>query len=151
MIVPVGEAELPAAAAIHSASWQASHRDFCSRDFVELHTPARQLAYLRDKLDRGAELWLLVDDKPVGIVSVTGSLIEDLYVLPDRQCRGCGTRLLRHAISRCAGTPTLWILENNLRAAKLYRRMGFAETGGRNAITDELDEIEFALRETQAR
>ncbi len=88
---------------------------------------------------------MLVDEKPVGIVSVTGSLIEDLYVLPDRQNMGFGTELLRYAVERCPDTPTLWILENNTGAERMYRRMGFHPTGRRNRITEALDEIEFVL------
>ncbi len=86
-----------------------------------------------------------MEGDPIGIVSITGSLIEDLYVLPDRQNMGYGTKLLQYAISQCPDTPTLWILENNKDAARLYRRMGFRETGRRNSITDGLDEVEFAL------
>ena len=144
-IIPVDESGLREAAAIHSASWQESHRSFCSPDFVALHTPEHQLAYLREKMDRGGRLFMLIDGEPVGIVSVTGSLIEDLYILPDCQNRGYGTLLLRYAVRQCDGVPTLWILENNRNAERLYRREGFRETGRRNAITDGLDEIEFSL------
>ena len=89
---------------------------------------------------------MLVDEKPVGIVSVTGSLIEDLYIHPDMQNMGYGTKLLQYAIDQCADTPTLWILENNKRAERLYRRMGFKETGRKNLITHGLDEIEFIFK-----
>lgn len=145
MIIPVDETNISRAALIHSVSWKESHRAFCAPGFVEAHTPERQLEYIRGKIRDGAKFYMLVNEVPVGIVSVTGSLIEDLYVLPDMQNRGCGTELLRYAESRCDGTPTLWILENNVDAARLYRRMGFRETGRRNAITEGLDEIEFAL------
>ena len=37
--------------------------------------------------------------------------------------------------------PTLWILENNVRIKHLYDRLGFSETGRRNVIIDELDEM----------
>ena len=88
---------------------------------------------------------MLTDGKPVGIVSVKDSLIEDLYVLPEYQNRGYGSELLRYAVGRCGGTPSLWILENNDRARSLYLKAGFRETGNRNNITEGLDEIEFAL------
>ena len=88
---------------------------------------------------------MLVDGGPVGIVSVTNSLIEDLYVLPDFQNMGYGTKLLQYAVGQCADIPTLWILDNNTRAERLYRRMGFKKTGKKNSITDRLDEIEYAL------
>ncbi len=149
MIIPVDEKNLCQAAAIHSISWQESHRAFCTPGFVGFHTPRRQEEYLRDKMARGTRLYMLVEGEPAGVVSVTGSLFEDLYVLPERQNRGYGTRLLQYAVSQCTGIPTLWILENNERAGRLYRRMGFRETGRRNAITDGLDEIEFALGNSQ--
>ena len=88
---------------------------------------------------------MLVENGPVGIVSVTGSLIEDLYVLPEHRNHGCGALLLQHALRQCEGRPVLWILENNTGAARFYRRAGFTETGRRNNITEGLDEIEFTL------
>ena len=145
MIVTVDPSNLSEAAAIHSVSWQESHRSFCSPEFIALHTPQHQETYLRKKIDNGSKLFIMIADKPIGVVSVTGNLIEDLYILPDYQHQGFGTRLLHFAIEQCDGVPTLWILENNKGAEKLYRREGFRETGRKNAITDGLDEIEFSL------
>ena len=145
MIVPVDESNILDAALIHSISWQDSHRSFCSPDFVALHTPEHQREYLREKMNAGSRVYMLVKDRPVGVVSVTGSLIEDLYILPETQNKGYGTELLQFAVHLCQDVPTLWILENNESAARLYRRMGFKETGKVNAITDRLAEIEFAL------
>ena len=42
MIVTVDQSNLEEAAAIHSVSWQESHRSFCSPEFVALHTPQHQ-------------------------------------------------------------------------------------------------------------
>ena len=132
MIVPVDETNLAQAAVIHSVSWKESHRAFCTPDFIEMHTPERQREYLSGKINQGAKVYMLTDGKPIGIVSVTNSLIEDLYVLPDMQNKGYGTQLLQYAINRCMDTPTLWILENNVNAERLYRRIGFIETGRKN-------------------
>ena len=44
---------------------------------------------------------MLVEEMPIGIVSVTDSLIEDLYILPDKQNMGYGTKLLQFAVSQC--------------------------------------------------
>ncbi len=143
MIIPVDETNILQAATVHSVSWQESHRSFCLPGFIDKHTPERQREYLRDKMNGGAKVFMLIEEKPAAVVSVTGNLIEDLYVLPEMQRRGYGTRLLEFAISLCTDTPVLWILENNAGAERLYRRMGFRKTGRRNAITDELDEIEM--------
>ncbi|MBQ7491222.1 MAG: GNAT family N-acetyltransferase [Clostridia bacterium] len=144
MIVPADETNLLAAATVHAVSWRDSHRSFCSPTFVALHTPERQREYLRKKMDGGSRIYLLIEDAPVGVVSVTGSLVEDLYVLPDRRNRGCGTALLQFAIRQCTDTPTLWILENNKNAERLYRRLGFRETGKIHAVPNGLAEIEFS-------
>ena len=133
------------AATIHSISWKESHRAFCTPDFIETHTPDRQREYLRNKMNNGSKLYMLVEEKPIGVVSVTKGLIEDLYILPDMKNMGYGTKLLLYAVGQCTDTPTLWILENNINAERLYRRIGFKETGRKNAITNRLDEIEFAL------
>ena len=145
MIVKVDQTNLLQAATIHSISWQESHRAFCSPTFIALHSPEHQLEYLQAKRDAGSQIYLLVEGEPIGIVSITGNLIEDLYILPERQRQGYGTKLLKYAIQKCEGTPTLWILENNQGAAKLYHRLGFQETGRKNHITDSLAELELSL------
>ncbi|MBR7040867.1 MAG: GNAT family N-acetyltransferase [Clostridia bacterium] len=144
MIIKVNRKNTMQAATVHSVSWKESHRSFCSADFVDLHTPARQKEYIERKMREGSRFFMLAEEEPIGIVSVNGSLIEDLYVLPEKQNMGCGTRLLRFAMRKCAGAPTLWILENNEKAARLYRRIGFMETGNIHAVTAGLNEIEFA-------
>lgn len=146
MIVPVDRTNLSYAAAVHAAAWRESHRAFCSPAFTEAHTTERQANYLCRKLDAGSRLFLLIEEKPVGVVSVTENLIEDLYVLPEEQGKGYGTKLLRFAAGVSNGTPTLWILENNTKARKLYERLGFSETGNRHSVPNGLDEIEFALQ-----
>ena len=146
MIEPVNEQNIDIAAAIHSESWKESHRAFCAPGFVELHSQEHQKEYLLEKMKAGTLLYMLFDEasgKNVGIVSVTENLIEDLYILPAEQNKGYGTKLLRFACSKCPDKPTLWILENNLNAARLYQREGFSLTGRRNNIDKGLDEIEF--------
>ena len=51
--------------------------------------------------------------------------------------------LLDFAVKKCAGTPTLWILNNNDGARRLYERYGFRPTGGVHALSEDLREIEF--------
>ena len=142
-IIEVNESNVEEAATIHSISWQESHKAFCRSDFVALHTVERQKKYILDKMVAGSKFFMLVQKIGVGIVSVNKNIIEDLYVLPVMQNKGFGTELLRFAIEKCDGNPTLWILENNVNAARLYSRLGFKATGKRNFIAEKLDEIEF--------
>ena len=145
MIICVNKQNIMDAANIHSISWKESHKDFCTPEFIEIHSPERQLKYMSDKMNNGTKFFMLIDEDPVGVVSVTGSLIEDLYVLPEKQKMGYGTKLLQFAVAQCSNPPSLWVLENNVNAERLYYRMGFTRTGRVNAITDKLSEIELIL------
>ena len=144
-ITKVDEANIADAGRIHSESWKESHRSFCSAEFVEKHTPAAQADYLRREMNTGKTIYMLIDKYPVGIVSVYGSLIENLYVLPSEQRKGYGSLLLDYAIRHCAGTPSLWILNNNEGAYRLYTQNGFKETGNRKQLNDTLYEMELSL------
>ena len=144
-IIKVDEASIADAGRVHSESWKESHRSFCSAEFVEKHTPAAQADFLRREMNSGKTFYLLIDNYPVGIVSVHGSLIENLYVLPSEQRKGYGSQLLHYAIRQCAGTPCLWILNNNEGAYRLYAKNGFIETGNRKQLNNTLYEMELAL------
>ncbi len=144
MIIAVDKTNLFQAAVIHSVSWKESHRFFCTLEFVEVHTPDRQQRYIQNKMKDGSKFYMLIDVVPIGIVSVKDNLIEDLYILPDKQNMGYGTKLLQFAVKQCTGIPTLWILENNTGAKRMYHKMGFQETGRIHAITDDLNEIELS-------
>ncbi len=130
LIPALDEVALRRAAEVHAVSWQDSHRSFCPPEFVAAHTPERQYRYLTDKAANGSRIFLLLrGETPVGVVTVTADLIADLYILPEERNKGYGTVLLQHAMGQCAGSPTLWILENNIGAERLYRRNGFRPTG----------------------
>lgn len=84
---------------------------------------------------------MLVDENPIGVVSVIDNLIEDLYVLPEYQGKGYGTLLIKFAITQCTGQPSLWILCNNHRAEHLYTKVGFRRTGNIHPLKGDMSEI----------
>ncbi len=144
-ILQVTADNLIQAAEIHAVSWQASHKGFCSPAFVAEHTPERQMQFLQKEMDAGKKLFILVDEKPVGIVSVDGSRIANLYVLPEEQKKGYGSMLLEHAISQCAGVPCLWVLSNNKVAEQMYYKRGFRASGIRKYMSSAIFQFEMRL------
>lgn len=146
MILPVTEENLMAAAEVHAAAWQASHRSFCSPEFVAAHTPERQAGYLRGELEKGKSLYLLLDPEPAGLVSVWNNLIENLYVHPARQRQGRGRQLLHFAMERCQ-KPRLWVLNNNQAAYEWYQKEGFIRTGVEKSLSQSLSEVEMVFGE----
>ena len=142
-IIKVDESNVAEAGRIHSESWKESHRSFCSAAFVEKHTPEAQAEFLQQEIAAGKVIYILIDELPVGIVSVHGDMIENLYVLPLEQNKGYGTRLLKFAIQNCGGIPRLRCLNINEGAYRLYTKHGFRETGNRKPLNDTLFEIEL--------
>lgn len=142
-IVAVTEQNIGDAGLIHSESWKESHRSFCSPEFVEKHTQSAQADYLRKEIEVGKTVFMLLDPHPVGIVSVWGDLIENLYVLPWEQRKRYGTKLLQHAVGHCIGTPRLWILNTNEGACRLYLRNGFRITGNQKSLKKGMFEMEL--------
>jgi GNAT superfamily N-acetyltransferase len=143
MIINVNENNIIMAAEIHSISWKKSHESICTKEFIDLHTTQHQKMYLCDEINLGKCLYMLIEDKAVGIVSVHESLMENLYILPEEQRKGYGSRLLEFAIQQCKGIPTLWILESNYVAYSLYSKYGFQKTGIYHKLSDTLSEIEM--------
>ena len=145
MIVKVNKKNMLAAAEIHARSWQNSHAAFCSEEFVKQHTRERQKVYLEKEMQDGKQLYMLIKEIPVGIVSIKGRLIENLYVLPTAQHKGYGTELLLFAVSECKGKPHLWVLDNNKKAQLLYRKYGFCGTGNIHQLSEQISELEMEL------
>ena len=146
-IIPVTEENAPLAGAVHAASWQASHRHFCPEEFVLRFDARRQTEYLLEGMRRGKQVWLLEDPEPAGLISLTetgeGSLIEDLYVLPQLEGRGYGGALLKAAIAQARGPVYLWILNNNVKALDYYLKRGFALSGREKPLSGSLSELEM--------
>lgn len=144
-ILKVTADNLIQAAEIHAVSWQASHREFCSPNFVAEHTPEHQMQFLQRELEAGKKIFMLVDKKPVGIVSVDGDRIANLYVLPEEQRKGYGSVLLEHAIGQCSGVPCLWVLSNNKVAEQMYYKRGFRASGIRKYMSSAIFQFEMRL------
>lgn len=140
----VTEQNIGVAAEVHSISWKDSHKSFCSATFIEAHTKERQQKYIEQEMRCGKQFYLLSEDTEAkGVVSVKDSLIENLYVLPADQRKGFGTELLRYAEQRCSNVPTLWILNNNVAAKRLYHKLGYRFTGNVKSLKSDLQEMEM--------
>ncbi|MBV6658271.1 MAG: GNAT family N-acetyltransferase [Devosiaceae bacterium] len=59
--------------------------------------------------------------------SATSGMITHLYVHPDHQRTGVGSRLLRHALETHPGPLHLWCFEANAAGRALYEGHGFRQ------------------------
>ena len=63
-----------------------------------------------------------------GVIRISGTEIEKLYVEPQFQSQGIGAALLRFAVQK-KNAASLWVLEYNTRGIAFYERNGFRLTG----------------------
>jgi ribosomal protein S18 acetylase RimI-like enzyme len=75
---------------------------------------------------------ILFDGDPVGMLEIehhpTELVIANIQVLPEYQGRGIGSAVIREVIDlaqQCSVVATLQVLEVNVRARRLYERLGF--------------------------
>lgn len=145
MIVEVSEENISKAAEVYAPSWREAHKDCCSKELIDKYTVEYVTDYLLNELKLKKEMYMLVDDIPIGIVSIKDNLIENLYVHPKSQRKGYGTKLLLFAVSKCHGQALLWVRDNNIKACNLYEKYGFQRTGDFHVLSKEkkISEVEM--------
>lgn len=88
-----------------------------------------------------------VDDIPVGTVTIKGSEICRLFVLPDYQGQGYGRNLLDFAEQRIAQETNRICLHASLPAKAIYLKRGYKEVGFYAIKTDSGDYLCYDIME----
>jgi GNAT superfamily N-acetyltransferase len=95
-----------------------------------------QAKYFAEQFDAAANQLIVVDDQPIGVLSVMREpgrfFIRALEILPAWQGRGIGTAIVVALLAeaRDRGLPLeLQVLKVNAGAHRLYERLGFQPTG----------------------
>ncbi len=152
--------DLDAVAALFLACWRQSYRGVLPDRLVELFDPVSARDLWRRSMasattDREVIVAERADGTIVGVVTVgedpdspgTGHVFS-LYVGPEAQERGIGTRLLSAAVDRLASRgftrASLWVFEANGRARAFYERMGW-RADGTSRVEPEFAEPESRL------
>ncbi len=88
--------------------------------------PDRDRPLLGGRFLRRAEIWVAEEGRRVvGFMGVADAELTHLYVEPQAQNRGVGTRLVDHAKGLRPGGLHLWVFQKNERARRFYERHGF--------------------------
>ncbi|WP_426957081.1 N-acetyltransferase family protein [Muricoccus radiodurans] len=103
-----------------------------------LHTPAEDLAWMRDRVIRGCTTLVAEEDGALlGFVACHGDWIEHLYLHPDHLRRGLGTRLLRTATGDQPPVLRLHAFARNAPARAFYEGHGFRPAAFGDGSTNE--------------
>src|SRR5688572_13897307 len=132
-------------ARMHARSWRATYRGLLSDAYLDHAVDEDRHRVWRDRFD------MLTPDAFGAFIAEDGSgaigfaalllhsppatvLLDNLHVIPDRQRRGVGQRLMAEAarwtLDSAPGAPLyLWVLEANTGARHFYRALGGTECG----------------------
>ena len=86
---------------------------------------SRAEAMARERLPQAEELAVLdVADRVIGFAALNGDHLEALFIDPEVQSYGHGSRLMAHAMAghECL---SLCVYSRNVRAVSFYHRLGF--------------------------
>ncbi len=92
-----------------------------------IHTPDEDLAYFRDTVCATCVLWGGFEGhRLIGFIAFRDGFIDHLYVLPNHQMLGLGTRLLDQA-KAAQSRLRLWTFQRNEGARNFYERNGLIQ------------------------
>lgn len=91
-----------------------------------LHTVDEDVWFYTERVFKECSVWGVVDAGAiVGIIAFTTDWINQLYVLPEAQGRGIGSKLLKVAQVDTTHLQ-LWTFQKNAHARRFYEAKGFA-------------------------
>jgi ribosomal protein S18 acetylase RimI-like enzyme len=95
-------------------------------DFPLAHTDDETRGWIADYLVPRTETWVADEGgRVVAMMALEDGALDQLYVAPDRQGRGIGSRLVELAKSRRPDGLQLYTFQVNERARRFYEHHGF--------------------------
>jgi GNAT superfamily N-acetyltransferase len=121
-------ADMDAAAGVHRRAF-----DQALPWLTGLHTPDEDRWFYRERVFTGCQVHGAFEGGALaGIIAFRSDWIDQLYVLPEVQGGGVGSKLLQVA-KRACDCLQLWTFQRSLRARRFYEARGFTlveETDG---------------------
>ena len=82
--------------------------------------------FFREQILSRCDVWAADDNGQIaGFLAIQGPYVDRLYVLPDSQLRGIGSRLIQHAKELSPDGLRLHTHRKNIPAWKFYEKHGF--------------------------
>lgn len=105
---------------------------------LDLHTPRETFVWMKDVVFGNEQVIVAeIEGAVVGYASYTDKSLSNMYVLPDYQRRGVGSKLLDAILRRIPTGVELWVFEDNVEAIRFYERNGFKTVSGAGGNNEE--------------
>jgi putative acetyltransferase len=96
----------------------------CLPYLPDLHTPEEDLWFFRNRFFPEHQVWVYDDGAIKGYCGFREGLVGHLYISPEIQGQGVGSKLLRKAMETYSPLR-LWVFQRNAPAIRFYKKHGF--------------------------
>jgi putative acetyltransferase len=96
----------------------------CLPYLPDLHTPAGELWFFRERVFRECTVWVSGDTAIDGFCAWRPGWVDHLYIRPECHGQGLGTALLGKAMAEHSPLR-LWAFQRNTRVLRFYAARGF--------------------------
>lgn len=147
----MNEKNVTEAAICYNESWKSSHAKYFSHEFVDSHTADNTIEMLK-KDNIGNRITFIAYDKgaAVGVVTIDKDLSElaHLYIAPEKQRQGIGTKLMEFAIKQMTNINRVYvtILSVNEVGLSFYEKYGFEFTGEQKCLKNGMLELKYVFK-----
>ncbi len=150
-IVEMNDKNIMDAAECYYNSWLSSHSACYSEHDLVLYS-AEKFASILKKDDAADRITFISYDKNIvnGIVTIDKdrSEITHLFVAPERQKQGFGTKLLEFGIKQMTSISRVYVtvLSANTVGVDFFEKYGFEFTGEQRTLKNGLLELKYVFR-----
>ena len=150
-IVEMNDKNIFDAAECYYNSWLSSHAEHFPEDSLSLYSVDRMINILK-KENTSERITFISYEKNVvnGLVTIDKehSEISHLYISPDKQRQGIGTKLLEFGIKQMTSINRVYttVLSCNLIGVEFFEKYGFEFTGEQRTLKNGMLELRYVYR-----
>lgn len=150
-IVEMNDKNITEAAECYVSSWKSAHCDYFAEDYLSAFNVEKTTNILK-KDDAAERITYIAYDKNnvVGFVTIDKERFEmtHLYVRPDKQRQGIGTKLMEFAIKQMTSINRVYatVLSVNVPALAFFEKYAFDFTGEQRTLKNGILELRYVKK-----
>jgi len=150
-IVEMNDKNITEAAECYVASWKSAHSEYFPEEYLNNFNVDKTLAILK-KDEAAQRITYIAFDKSnvVGFVTIDKDRLEmtHLYVRPDKQRQGIGTKLMEFAVKQMTNISRVYatVLSVNQPGLSFFEKYSFEFTGEQRTLKNGLLELKYVYK-----
>lgn len=150
-IIEMNDKNIIEVAECYYNSWLSSHAEYFSEDALSVFSVERIAAVLKKENSSDKITFIAYDKNTInGLVTIdkARSEITNLYIAPDKQRQGIGTKLLEFGIKQMTSITRVYttILSCNDVGLAFFEKYGFDFTGEQRTMKNGILELRYMFR-----